>query len=369
MVINQLISSVVYPGKDIEILENEWEQLLNVSTRPSIYSSYNYIQLSLKHFSDQEIHVFFIIIRDKKANELLAVFPMSIETRDCFKKEVKVLQHAITTHNSDVDKPYPIIHKMFEKECWLEFKKCISAQPIYWDWLEYDELIPESILFEKISSVFSMPKYFTRQLVGPTSPIVDLRVTPKEFVEQHRNMRRKRKTVLNKFGENYRYKIYNKASDMDYCLKQYINVELGSWKANVGVSEPDGTLFYKELLPLLAEQNAVYIGILYDGKTPVSAEISYCYSNVVYFALGCYRDNYAELSPGSVSTSLFIEYFLDKDVSSGDFLAGFADYMNPLANKIEQTKNTVVYRINRMFIYFVYKTIVNKFIKLILGRK
>jgi len=354
------LSRIDYGSIDFYQLPLQWSDLLKVSTRPSIYTSFGYIDLSIKYFSEKENEVFFLLIRDKVSSQLIAIFPMSIEKRKCYNRSVKVLQHCITTYDSDVDKPYPVIHQQHEKKCWLAFKEYFNHQYIDWDWLEYDELIPESGLNHELKKNYSFPQYFSKQSVGPVSPIINLGGRWEDFENAHRNMRKKSKRIEKVFGSNYRYVIYHKEEDMNYCLSQYVSTELESWKKNEGVSSKDNQKFYSELLPLLAKEGLVYVGILYDGKIAVSTEISYCYLDRVYFALGTYRMNYSKLSPGSVSTSKFIQFFFDKGYKKGDFLAGFADYINPLSDHIEETKNTVVFKINFILFYYLFMRVLGK---------
>ncbi len=118
--------------------------------------------------------------------------------------------------------------------------------------------------------------------------------------------------------------------------------------------------FYEELLPLLAEKELIHVGILYDGNRAVSVEITYTFMDRAFFSLGTYNTHYSHLSPGTVSTALFIRYFFSKGMSYGDFLAGFANYVNPLAEKVEMSKEIVVFKINYIFIYYATVILWNK---------
>ena len=161
-----------------EKILQEWRELLPNSTRPSIYATFDYIDTSLKHFSDNEnVDIFYLLMRDPDSEQLYAIFPLSVQSRKCFKRRVRVLQHAITTHNSDVDKPYPIIHSDYESDCWKNFSRYFKSEYTAWDWLEYTELIPESRLNQLLKKLFAFPSYWARQLKGPVSPILDLQQT------------------------------------------------------------------------------------------------------------------------------------------------------------------------------------------------
>lgn len=356
----QLIASKLDSISEIEQLRDEWEELLPLSTQPSIYATFDYLALSIKHFCDGNDKVFFLILRERQVGTLIAIFPLSIRERSCYAKKVRVLQHAITTYDSDVDKPYPIIHYKYENQSWLLFKKYIDNELDGWDWLEYVELIQVSAFNHDFKRLFRLPKYYSRQSHGPKSPIVDLSKSWDSFQVKHRNMRKKLKRVTRLLGDRYRYQVYHEEADMKYALRCYIDTEKESWKRDNGVSAVQNQVFYYDLLPRMALENKAYIGILFDDKIPISVEIAYVYQNKVYMALGTYRTNYSALSPGTVSTSLFLKFFFDKGYSSADFLAGFADYINPLADRVEPTMNTVVFKVNGLFFYYVFRRLVLK---------
>lgn len=341
-------------------MREEWNQLLSQSTRPSIYACFDYLVLAVKYFAHTAERTFIVTMRDSESGQLRAIFPMSVGIRKCFQRKVKVLEHCITTHNSDVDKPYPIIHKKYESACWLHFKDYIQNEFKDWDWLEYDELIPESQLNTSLKKLFRLPRYFSKQNPGPVSPIVNLRGDWQVFWSQHRNMRKKARRMQKKLRDGYDYRVFDNEEDMSACLQQYIEIEKAGWKSNKGVSEAVGQQFYSELLPKLAQLKLACFGILYDGEQPVSTELSFVFLDTVYFAHGTYHPDYHHLSPGTVSTSLFIKHFYGKGYKSGDFLAGFADYVNPLAERVDKTKDTVVYKLNGIFFYYTYKVLLKK---------
>ncbi|TQV70986.1 GNAT family N-acetyltransferase [Aliikangiella marina] len=338
-----------------ESLIAEWEALLPQSTRPSIYASFDYIDLSVQHYVDEETKsVFILFLRDLSSQKLVAVFPMSRGERPCYKKNVRMIEHAVTTHNSDVDKPYPIIHRDYEKIAWESFRDFFKREYTDWDWIEYAEVIPESRLNHALKTLFSLPYFYTKQNSGPVSPIVDLTQNKDQYWAAHRNMRKKYRRMQRVLGDNYSYQVFTQPDDMEQCLQEYIQTERLSWKVNQGLSEETGEAFYRGLISRLAPKGQACFGILYDGNTPVSVELSFIYLDTVYFAHGTYNNEYKKLSPGSVSTSKFIEYFLEKNYRRGDFLAGFAHYINAWSSEIYPTKDTVVFKINPLFFYYVF---------------
>ena len=335
-------------------LQAEWELLLSQSTRPSIYGSFDYLATSVAIFvRPTGVEPFLLFMRERQSRALRAIFPMSIGLRKFRQRPVRVVEHSITTHNSDVDKPYPIIHREDEAACWQQLADYLKFEFTDWDWLEYDELIAESMLNSQLSKLFPRPKFWTRHTPGPLSPTVDLSVGWQNFWHAHRNMRKKYRRAESRLGDSFRYEVFHQPQQMAAGLAYYIQVEKMSWKSGKGLSEPESEAFYQTLLPKLASQGRAFIGIMFAGDIPVSVEISFVYQSRVSFAHGTYNPNFQSLSPGSVSTSRFLEFFFDKGFKEGDFLAGFAHYIDPWADDFVRTNNTRVFRINRLFFFYL----------------
>lgn len=339
---------------DSEIVQfsSEWDELLALSTKPSIYASFDYIFTSLEHADPKAEKVFFIFIRESRNNQLRAIFPMSLWEEKAYRMKTRILKHAITIDNSDVDKPYPIIHKDFEKECWVLFKNYFIKNYTAWDRIVYDEIHNLSQLNHLAKKLFAKPFFWLRSFQGPVSPIVDLSSSWSAFYAKHRNLRRKVRRMQKCLSGGFSYKVYTQQDQMQWCLEQYIRIEMMGWKANKGISSEGDNLLYSELLTKLAKKNQVYFGILFDGENIVAIELSYSYLDKIYFAHGTYNPEYSHLSPGSVSTGKFIEYFHEKNFTHGDFLAGYAHYIDPWAKEVEPSTNMMIIKIN--FTFFNY---------------
>lgn len=333
----------VYWSPGLSSLAEEWDELLQRSSQPTLYSSFDYVYTSCSHFKDKETIVF-LLFRSMDTRRLLAIFPISMWNEKVYGLDIKTITHGITTSNTDVDKPYPIIDRDHEKMCWTRFRNYFRYEYRKWDLIEYDELFPESYLSQSLTDLFRFPFFWTKVKPGPDSPIVQLDGDWDRFWQSHNNLRKKDRRLVNKIGDSFSYRVTGDPADVERCLKEYIATELSSWKAGEGVSREGNPEFYAELLPKLAEKGQLFFGMMYDGDTVISAEISYAYKDRVYFALGTYNPAYSKLSPGAVSTGRFMQYFYDKGYVDGDFLAGFAHYINPWASRIQNTKNTVIRR-------------------------
>ncbi len=335
----------IYLGDRLLELAEEWDELLKRSSRPTIYSSFDYVYSSCKHFKTNET-VAFLFFRNVSDGRLLAVYPISIWTDMIYRVPVRTIEHGITTAFTDVDKPYPIIDKDSEKICWKRFRNYFHKEYRNWDVILYDELFFGSHLNHGLRQLFKLPLFWTKLRPGPDSPMVRLDGDWKAFEAKHKNMRSKSRRLEKKIGDQFSYRVTGDPADVKKCLNEYIAIEQMGYKAGQGVSRKESIPFYHDLLPRLAERGELLFGMMYDGDTVISAEISYVYQDQVYFALGTYNPEYSKLSPGTVSTSRFIEYFHDKGFVEGDFLAGFAKYVNPWASRIEKTVSVTVRRVS-----------------------
>jgi hypothetical protein len=334
--------------------KEEWETLLEQSSRPTIYSSFDYIYTSCIHFKEDE-EIYFLFFREASTEELLAIFPISVRNQKFFGVQLVELAYGITAYKSDIDKPYPIIKKEHEAVCWIRYRDYFRRQNKSWDIIVHDELTEMSYLYDHLKVLFPFPFYWTKAKAGPLSPIVSLAGEWDEFWQAHGNMRKKNRRLEKKIGAAFRYCVTSDPADVERCLNEYIAVEAMGYKAGEGVSNEANQIFYHDLLPKLAEKGQVFFGMMYDGAKVISAEISYTYLNRVYFALGTYNPEYASCSPGTVSTSRFIQYFYGKGYAEGDFLAGYAHYVNPWTCCQEKTRDVLIRRMGWKNWYIAFR--------------
>ncbi|QBG48756.1 GNAT family N-acetyltransferase [Verrucomicrobia bacterium S94] len=322
-------------------LEEIWEQLLQESVRPTLFASFDYVQISIRHLNRGE-EVFYLLMREEDNDgRLLAIFPLCIRKRKEHGVRLNVVMHALPPQTTEVDKPCPIIHKDYEAACWEAFADYMKKEFRAWDIIDLEELIAGSYFPKHVNALFKMPTALPRVKKGPDSPMVDLSVSWEDFWGHHRKLRKKCGRLERRI-EQLRHEITNDSKDIIRCLENYIEVENISWKEGEMVAYHRD--FYADLLPKLAEKGRVWFSTLYDGDTLVSLEMAYTYLDRVYFCHGTYAPDYAVHSPGMVNSSWFIRHFCGGAYAEGDYLAGFASYVDPWAYRQEHTRQVVVYR-------------------------
>ncbi|MDZ8118706.1 GNAT family N-acetyltransferase [Pontiella agarivorans] len=322
-------------------LEQAWDQLLEESVRPTIFASFDYVQTSIRHLNRGE-QIFYLLMRaEKNDGRLLAVFPLCIRPRKEHGVSLRVVMHALPPQTTEVDKPCPVIHKDHEADCWMAFADFMKSEFKAWDIIDLEELVAGSFFPEHVKDLFSLSSALPRVKKGPDSPIVDLSVSWEDFWSHHRKLRKKCGRLERRI-EHLRHEITNDSKDIIRCLENYIEVEKISWKEGEMVAYHRE--FYADLLPRLAEKGRVWFSTLYDGEVLVSVEMAYTYLNQVYFCHGTYAPDYAVHSPGMVNSCWFIRHFTGHAYAEGDYLAGFASYVDPWAYRQEHTREVVVYR-------------------------
>ncbi len=354
-------------GPELAELKGDWDALLENSSRPTVFSSFDFINTSCEHFKGDE-EIFFLLFRDAASGELLAIFPMSLIMEKCYGIKLRVLAYGITTNETDVDKPYPIIAEHYEAACWARLRDYLHKEWTQWDVIDYDEFYVGSHLIKQLNKMFPFPRYWTKLTDGPESPIVKLDGDWEEFWMGHRKLRKNSRKLEKKMGDNLVYKITSDPADVEQCLNEYIATELISWKAGEFVSDPDNQKFYHDLYPKMAAQNRLFFGMMYDRDKVMSIEIAYTFKDRVFFAHGTYDPAYKDLSPGTVNSSRLIEFFHGKGFVEGDYLAGFSSYNNPWASRIEKTSDIVIRRLNWKNYYLAVRHIGKKLANR-LGRK
>jgi len=109
---------------------------------------------------------------------------------------------------------------------------------------------------------------------------------------------------------------------LEGAIAQFVEVYNASWKR----SEPYPD-FIPQLLRIAAKRGWLRLGIArYDGK-PVASQIWLVCTGTAYIFKLAYRQDYQQLSPGTVLTAYMMQYVIDRDaVSTVDYLSGDDGY-------------------------------------------
>jgi len=135
---------------------------------------------------------------------------------------------------------------------------------------------------------------------------------------------------------------YTAASQTSEFLEAFVAVEANSWKAESGVdvsfSNREGR-YYAQLLPFLAEKNALMANVLWKKNKPIAYSLCCQWGDWIGQLKTGFDFRFKDLSPGA----LVIDGCLEKAFASGarefDFL-GTPGQMEPDPHKLHWTKQT-----------------------------
>lgn len=331
-------------------LETQWNELLVSSNFPSIYSSFDFLTLAWKHYHSQKSCPLILLIKDKKTNSLIGIAPFRIQTFTWFGISLQACEYLVT---NDVDKPCIISLEGEDDRCWQAVGQFMSESSSDWDIFELMEIRNELNTTKVLSGYFKLPQYHSKTEDDGSGPLIDLTQSWQDFYQGHKKFRKKLRTLEKKLPEGYSFEYVNDEEKLEASLERYIELEGKSWKrGKIGVSKDEKHLaFYRDLIPTLARKGQVHFGFLMSGQATISGEMAYSFNDQVYFCHGTFDQDFSEFSPGKVSTGLLIGELTGKQFIQGDFLCGFAGYMNPWASSQLGTHALFVYKITPKMLY------------------
>lgn len=334
---------------DIKKLESKWNTLHNNCLDPSTYNQFNFVYLSIKHFQCNDAKPFVLSIHYQ--DQLIGIFFLQHCLEHRMGIRVKVIEFCAL---DEIDKPFPVIHVNHIDRCWTGFFSFLNENR---DWDILNLIEQNSTTIQSLSDLAQKNSMPYRINPDKSGPILDLSQPWDAFWSKHKKMRKKLYKMEKDFPDRMEFKVLTGLALLD----DYIQVEQRSWKqGKIGINSDPRTLsFYRSLIQQL--NSDAYIGILYIDDLPVSAEIAYACNDSLYFCHGCYDQTIEKYSPGMISTSLFLKYFMDsKCFRQGDFLVGYAGYLNAWSDIQLHTQRIDIYKPNWVTRLFFTLRVINK---------
>jgi len=320
-------------------LETEWEALHLNCTKPSFYNSFDFLYSAAHFLLENKADLRLFSVRNKTTNELIALFPFEETSFRWYFLKVKALEF---TALQEVDKPFPVIKEGHTTKAWQALFLYLKTDFTGWDalnLLELDESCPEMKLFPALCRDHGFTQVTTECREGP---LINLNKEWESFSSAHPKMRKKIRAMEKAYGDKLTFEFV--ADDWRKGYELYTQLEQKSWKkGEVGITKnPVSESFHKFLFERCAKNDKIAFGFLMVDGEPVSAEIAYCQGDAVYFCHGCYDEKFKKYSPGMVSTSFFLKHFFTSSYLKGDFLSGFANYLNAWSDEILRTKHVEI---------------------------
>lgn len=207
----------------------------------------------------------------------------------------------------------------------------LEAQENAWDVLELREVDPESAAAGEILSWASARRGHQVALEPmPPSPYVDLSEGWEAARARFgRSLRKNLRRHLNELGDPSRWSFdVVEGAGIGSALEEYLVLEDRSWKgkASQGVGKNErNVLFYRHLLPRLAEKGRACVSFLRLGGRPLSGAIQWRFGPTATGAQVTYDATDARFSPGTVLKSLCIERAAREGLTTFELQARFLE--------------------------------------------
>ena len=333
---------VITTVEDLCALREEWNELLTRCAYQSFYLRHEFFYHGVQAFKKPNAHLLIFMVRQVDDDRLIAIFPMQKSKLNQFHISLDLIEYAVT---DEIDKPFPLLDQHCEKLAWAAFSQYFREVETAWDLMHFMEIHPDLLSSLHIQAEFPPPAYHLHLYADAKCPIVALDGEWQNFFAQHKKMRKKIRTLEKIFGNRMSFEVFDATDDWEARLNEYMVLESKSWKAGkVGTSSSiKNRIFHTSLLGSLAAENMFRFGFLYIDQELISAEIAYVMDDKVYFCQGTFDLAFGQYSPGMVSTSLFIKYFYGKGFREGDYLCGYAHYINAWAKEIVQTYELMIH--------------------------
>jgi CelD/BcsL family acetyltransferase involved in cellulose biosynthesis len=287
-----------------------WDDLVEKSSLPSIFSTWDFLECSWLHFARPR-GARLAIIAVLQEGRPVGFAPWCLSTRRRFGLTLRRL-HFLATWQSD--RARPIFAAGRETACTWAVLDCLQNRARDWDLLELAQLATDEPLSRTLREWAARQGYRLTEQPTSQSPYVTLppggeSVMARLGSRMREGLRRHRRK-LEAQGPCL-LEIFEKPEEMGHALDLYFDVERRSWKpgAQQGAGKDDrNEAFYRELLPRLARKNLAAVKFLTQGGRPLAGEITYRLGTTVYGNQWTFDNAYATHSPGNLLRALSLDW-------------------------------------------------------------
>lgn len=308
-------------------LQPAWDDLVRRSATPSIYSTWAFLEATWTHLArprgdELAVMAFF------DGDTLVGAAPFRIRRRRSVLLPARCLTPLAGWEASRVP---PAFGFATDSELGAALSAGIETHARRWDWLEVDDVDPESDVLWRLAEWASHGRRLRLEIEPrPPSPYVDLsrgwEGVQQEFGRRRRSELRRYLRALDKAGE---WRVDKEMGpSIGEALTGYLDVESRSWKpqAGQGVARNDQTRsFYRALLPTLASEGRVAIHFLRLRERRIASMIEFVLGDTIWGAQRTYDAQARRLAPGNCLASMVLERWANQGMRAYELLALFLE--------------------------------------------
>ncbi len=309
-------------------VRDEWDRVVLSSARPSIYTTWDFLDASWTHFAAPAgDRLSASVVRD--GGRAIGVAGWRLARRW---PSLVGLRRLCTLGSWESDSPAPAFESGRESECAAAMLQDLEARGAEWDvldwgWAPVEHAFTQALRAWARSSDACRPIEHER----PPSAVVELPESWEEYLAQlSRNERKKLRRQLKRFEgpDDWVHEIKESVEDMPRALADYLAIERRSWKPahRQGIGRrPQIAAFYRDLLIRCARQGRVSVHFLEIGGERVAGEVSLRLGAAVWSQQIAFDERRSDLGPGSVLTGVVLHREIERGTARYELMALFPE--------------------------------------------
>ena len=301
-----------------------WEDVHSKTSRPSIFTSWDFLQASWKYFAEPYWSRL-AVLRFYDADGDVGFAPLRISQSRRYGIPLRRLTHLAQWES---DRAPFIIASERQPECASAFWNVLEDQMDEWDQVDLHELSPGEPIVRQALIRGEEPSPFKVSSINlPPSAFLGF-VSDWEGLLggmdwNHRQELQRLFPLLEKHGD-CELEVCEEADDMAKALEHLVRIEQESQKntTNRGVGKDHRHLqFYRELLDRLSQRGEVSISFVKQKGVRLSALLEYRFLGKITLAQSTFLSSHASSSPDLIHLTASLKRHLEEGAATYEFAA------------------------------------------------
>lgn len=309
-------------------LEGEWNELVSMMNKPSIFSTWDWIYTWWEHFGSRYIPLILLI---RSHGALVGILPLALRT---MLAEDAVIPARVISYCGSMEL-YPdhldiICGEEHAMECVRAVGRFLEAECKHWDSVHLSHLAEASALAKWAHTLRS--NYVIEK--ASVAPYVQLQDGYEEYMKRfsgpHRhNMNRLKNRLENKYGVEFVMLRGAPVSDVDHCMGQLFKLHQAR-KGDTGIESTFGghaiERFHRHVAVRFAKKGWLRVGVLRKVDAAIAIAYGFTYRNCFSYYQSGFDPEWERQSVGTTLLLRTIEHGYKEGWQELDFLRGNEGY-------------------------------------------
>lgn len=343
----------IQSGLDLEWVDDEncwrelgavWDDLVLASGTPSIFNTWDFLEVSWSVFSRPAGNrLAILVLRENGA--LLGFIPFRLVIGRRFGLPTRKLKRLASWEADRVPFVFP---RGREHDCALAVLRFLAGGTGGWDSLELREVPTDDEFARALRERSRGGALVSHEDAAEPSPYVRLEGSWEAFLStlgaRSRKEFRRRTRQLGERGP-LAVRVFRETSDIVGGLDRYLEVEGRSWKPKAGQGigkNRRNQEFYRELLPRLAARGRAQVVLLEQGARFLAGLVELQLGSTAYACQTAFDKDLAAHSPGFVLQGLRLESGLEEGIRDYELFARFYEDKLRWTKRLRPSVNVVV---------------------------